>query len=48
MLKETDMPIADVAEKLGFPDAKNLARVFRKEKGVTPYQYRMQCSPYTL
>ncbi len=46
MLMETDIPIGAVAEKLGFDDAKNLARAFRQAKGMTPLKYRMQRSPY--
>jgi len=46
MLTETDSPIAAIAEKLGFSDAKNLARAFRQAKGMTPLKYRMQRSPY--
>jgi len=46
MLMETNLPIVQISEKLGFLDAKNLARVFKKEKGMTPFNYRMQYSPY--
>jgi len=46
MLTETDMSIAAIAEKLGYGDAKNLARAFRQTKALTPLKYRMQFSPY--
>ncbi|MBT3193406.1 MAG: substrate-binding domain-containing protein [Verrucomicrobia bacterium] len=46
MLTDTDMSIAAIAEKLGYGDAKNLARVFRHAKGLPPLKYRMQYSPY--
>ncbi|MDD5522888.1 MAG: DNA-binding transcriptional regulator [Kiritimatiellae bacterium] len=40
MLSETDLPITEIAFKLGYPDAKNLSRIFRREKGITPTAYR--------
>ena len=46
MLMESNLSITEIAEKLGFSDAKNLARVFQKGKGMTPFKYRMQYSPY--
>lgn len=46
MLIETNLSVVDVAEKLGFLDAKNLARTFQKEKGITPFKYRTMYSPY--
>ena len=46
MLTETDMPIAAIADMLGYGDAKNLARAFRQAKGLPPLKYRMQYSPY--
>lgn len=46
MLTETSLSINEISEKLGFTDAKNLARLFYKEKGITPFKYRMQYSPY--
>jgi len=46
MLIETNIPISEIAENLGFIDAKNLSRTFYKAKGVTPFKYRTQHSPY--
>jgi LacI family transcriptional regulator len=40
MLTETDLQIMEIACKLGYPDAKNLSRIFKKEKGITPIAYR--------
>ena len=48
MLMETDLPISAIATKLGFDDAKNLARAFRQAKGLPPLKYRMQRSPYRV
>jgi LacI family transcriptional regulator len=40
MLIETDLQVTEIACKLGYPDAKNLSRIFRMEKGITPMAYR--------
>lgn len=32
--------IADAAAELGFPDTKNLSRMFRQLQGITPSEYR--------
>ncbi len=40
MLIETDLPVTEIATRLGYPDAKNLSRVFRCEKELTPLSYR--------
>ena len=40
LLSETDMRIADVAEACGLDDQGYFARVFKKETGLTPSQFR--------
>lgn len=40
MLLETDLSVSQIALGLGYPSDKHVARYFRKEKGVTPQQYR--------
>lgn len=40
MLVETDLQITEIASKLGYQDAKNLSRIFRREKELTPLAYR--------
>lgn len=40
MLLETDLSISQIALDLGYTNDKHVARYFRKEKGVTPQQYR--------
>ncbi len=40
LLKETDMKISDIAEKLQYQNAQNFIRYFRKIEGITPGQYR--------
>lgn len=39
-LLETADSVADVASKMGFPDYKNISRVFSRIKGCTPSEYR--------
>jgi len=45
LLVSTDLPLAQLAPRLGCSDIKNLARYFRQAMGVTPLQYRRQHSP---
>jgi LacI family transcriptional regulator len=40
MLRETDLPIPQVAESSGYRSASYLTQVFRKEIGATPARYR--------
>ena len=40
LLRRTDLPIDDVAEKCGFGFAQNMSRVFRRRLGQTPKRYR--------
>ena len=40
LLKNSTLPLDDVALKIGFEDAKTLCRVFKKEMGCTPTEYR--------
>jgi AraC-like DNA-binding protein len=37
---ETDLPIGDVARRVGLPDAAYFARVFRAGNGSTPRDWR--------
>jgi LacI family transcriptional regulator len=39
-LIETDAPIIEIANEMGFSDYKNIARLFKKMKGCTPSEYR--------
>ena len=45
LLVSTDLPMSQLAVRLGCPDIKNLARYFKQATGVTPLQYRHQHSP---
>ena len=40
MLLETNLSISQIAVHLGYPSDKHIARHFRREKGMTPLQYR--------
>jgi len=40
LLSETDLPIATIAERLGFKHQEYMGDVFRKRLGTTPAQYR--------
>jgi LacI family transcriptional regulator, galactose operon repressor len=42
MLRETDLPIPQVAESSGYRSASYLTQVFRKELGATPAKFRTQ------
>jgi len=39
-LSEADMPVAAIANELGYTDASNFARAFQRENGVSPLNYR--------
>lgn len=48
LLKNPTHRIQDVAERVGFVDAGYFARVFKKQTGITPQEYRMRnCLPTT-
>lgn len=40
LLKETNMPVSEIAEKCGFSDVKYFSRVFKKYTDMTPSEYR--------
>ena len=40
MLVETNLSVSEIAIALGYPDIDNIARYFKKEKGLTPLAYR--------
>ncbi len=42
LLLETDMPVSQIARSLGYPDVKNLARLFRQEKGMNLRLFRQR------
>jgi LacI family transcriptional regulator len=40
LLVETDLPVAQIAEQLGFADVQHIARYFRSAKAMSPLAYR--------
>lgn len=42
-LSETNLPVSNIAVQFGFPDATYFDRLFKKETGLTPLQYRKAC-----
>lgn len=45
LLRETDLPIAAVADQVGMPQAKTFCRLFRDRYAVTPSEYRHSGKP---
>ena len=42
LLRSTDLPLADIAERLHFSDQSSFGRFFTRMKGVNPKRYRME------
>ncbi len=42
LLKETDMSIKEISNKLGFPNSSFFSQYFREQANVTPLEYRME------
>lgn len=42
LLKETEASITDIAQSVGFNDANHFAKLFRREKGIPPSQFRRE------
>jgi len=45
LLLETDLRVGEIALSMGFPDEKNVARAFRRFRGMTPLAYRRRLGP---
>lgn len=45
LLKETDKPITDIAQLIGFSDVFYFSKVFRAEQGCPPSEYRRTYIP---
>lgn len=43
-LRDTDMTQSEIAEKLGYSDIRSFQRNFKRQKGMTPGEYRRQTS----
>lgn len=44
LLKDTDLPVKAIAERIGYTDYTNFIRAFRKVTGLTPHQFRLRGS----
>lgn len=44
LLKDTDLPVKAIADRLGYTDYTNFIRAFRKVTGLTPHQFRLRGS----
>lgn len=42
LLRETDLPLAQIAVTVGFPNQSHFTQAFRQHRGLTPRQYRQQ------
>lgn len=40
LLRHTDMPVSELAEELGYADENYFGKVFKKQTGLSPLQYR--------
>jgi LacI family transcriptional regulator len=45
MLLDSDRTMLDLACEVGFNDIKNLSRVFKKYKGLSPNEFRQKYAP---
>ena len=44
-LSESDMPIAEIAATLGYNEASNFSRAFRRQTGLSPAAFRRNQRP---
>ncbi|MNR59293.1 HTH-type transcriptional regulator YesS [compost metagenome] len=42
LLCETELTIAQIAKEVGYANAQHLIRVFKKQEGKTPGEYRIE------
>ena len=47
-LEETELPITEIAFSLGFSDAHNFMKLYKKETGLTPTEYRNTFPKYYI
>ena len=40
LLRETDIPVSQIAEKVGYQDQKHFTQTFHKIAGINPGEYR--------
>ncbi|TFE22777.1 response regulator [Cohnella luojiensis] len=44
LLRGSELKIADISERVGYPDMRHFSQIFRKKNGVTPSEYRQNMS----
>lgn len=42
LLLQTEDSVTDIAQQVGYSNVNTFIRIFKKEEGVTPGQYRMR------
>jgi len=43
LLRDTNLPIAKIGERVGFRSPEYFSNTFRRKQGLTPNQYRLEC-----
>lgn len=44
LLRESELKIADISERVGYPDMRHFSQIFRKKSGLTPSEYRQNAN----
>jgi len=44
LLRESELKIADISERVGYPDMRHFSQIFRKKSGLTPSEYRQSAN----
>lgn len=42
LLRDSELKVGDIAERVGYPDVRHFSQIFRKKTGYTPSEYRQQ------
>ena len=48
MLRESELKVSEVSERVGYPDVRHFSQIFRKKTGLTPSEYRTHASGPTV
>lgn len=44
LLRDSELKISDISERVGYPDVRHFSQIFRKKNGNTPSEYRQNAS----
>lgn len=44
LLRESELKIGEIAERVGYPDVRHFSQIFRKKAGCTPSEYRQNAA----